>query len=814
MTETAFGRLLYTDCRPGQGRGGGGGGFQIQAQSPNVDYQQSSAAVGWLLYEAQDAWIADRRPVAQFPPGFAHSNADGYATAQSLYVGKEANGGRMGNHLADCLLTRDPGLYGSVRPALLWRSSLWRTEPWDSIECPPFDGILKPEPLMTLEKVIEWVREQRERVPVLSTLLSVLENADGQRVVIVSADADEAMRWIAAATLLLPQRQALQISFKVFSAAPLRARQRLVAAPPDLNPDLRPGTDRGVFVLDAGTCTSDEATVTPYAAFLTDKLTDGDDPYDIVDAIALADELCGGAWPQDIGALHAAWVLTVPDAPVPDLAPLFRWIQTAGAAQLLEHGSALAERLVSDGASVDVLQWVDSKVAAGELEFDHDAVRLKLLEAEIAGVIDGTAAPGEVLRPMAISEQASRDAESALTSALLRHPKGTIKAPENTTEFDRLLRLAHRHGISLMPPSPVLREHVEEFARTWIAGTARHDPSRWALSEVVLSRVQDELQELYAKDQSRPTRDKVRLFLPYLSGVNDPTNPLYWPLQADLIKRMTDAPGQVRKVRGLLEETKGLRERGEDADAAERQLQQALIDWGALNEELAIVLLTELSSTVMPQIESFATGWLAKQAEHPDEKVLQILRNLGSGGRGLPTALAETIASDQDVEDFLERVKRDVASQRATSFQAVERLCAADPVVLEIRMPEILQALYPNSDLTGTVYALLPKDKKGHGPAKKLETLLVQGFGDMQTPQEQAEFAIWCAQIYGHRDLKGDKISRMGVVLRELQEAVIRGRGEKAAEKWRSEVSRRLDDAYQAHWEKAVPPTSIRTIRR
>lgn len=261
MTETSFGRLLYTDCAPGTGRGAGGG-FQVQAQSPGVDAQQASFAVGWLLYEAQGAWVAEGRPVEEFPLGFAHACAEGYGTSQGRYVGKEAVGGRMGNHLADCLLTRDPERYGTIRPAQLWESSsLWRAEPWPDRECPDFDGDLELGPL-DLETVTGWVRERAERGPVLARLLSVLEDPEGQRVVIVSAEADEAMRWIAAATLLLPQQQALQVSFKVFSGAPLRTQQRVVAAPPDVNPDLRPGAGLGVFVLDAAICCVDEVSVT------------------------------------------------------------------------------------------------------------------------------------------------------------------------------------------------------------------------------------------------------------------------------------------------------------------------------------------------------------------------------------------------------------------------------------------------------------------------------------------------------------------------------------------------------------------------
>ncbi len=87
VTDTAFGRLLYTDCAPGTGRGSGGG-FQIQAQSPAVDPQQASFAVGWLLYEAQSAWVADRRPVEDFPLGFAHAEAEGSAPRRAGTSGR------------------------------------------------------------------------------------------------------------------------------------------------------------------------------------------------------------------------------------------------------------------------------------------------------------------------------------------------------------------------------------------------------------------------------------------------------------------------------------------------------------------------------------------------------------------------------------------------------------------------------------------------------------------------------------------------------------------------------------------------------
>lgn len=809
MTGNAFGRLLYTDCRPGTGRGAGGG-FQVQALSPNVDPQQSSFAVGWLLYEAQPSWVTDRRPVEEFPLGFAHACAEGYGTGQGRYVGKEAVGGRMGNHLADCLLTRDAALYGSIRPAQLWRSPLWRDEAWDTIDAPPFDGDLEPGPL-GLEEVTAWVRSRPELETVLARLLSVLEDNDGQRVAIVSADVDEAMRWIAAATLLLPQRRALELSFKAFSAAPLRARHRLVGAPPDLNPDLRPGRSSGMFVVDADGCTSDEAAVTERAAFLAGKLAGETDPYDVVDAVDLADELSGGSWPQDIAAVHTAWALTLPSEPVTDPSVLFRWMQTAGAQQLRDYGPTLTETLLAGDVPAAVLRWLDDMVDARGLESDHEVIRGRLLNAEIAEVLAGTRPEQATLSPAVLSDQAWRDAESALTSVLLRRPADKV----DFAEFDTTLGLARRHGISLEPALPLLKDHLVAFAGKWLDDKRPRDPRGWALSEFITAQVQDELRAVYAKDRSLATRDKVRRFHPYLTDMADPTSPLYYPLQALAIKDTPDEAGKVGRLEELLAETEQLRADGGDADEAEERLQQALIDWGASNEALAVLILTRVASPVQPQIKVQATGALAKMAEQLDAEVLRMVRSLSRARAALPAELARIAAADQSVDDFIALANSAKITQQSTIDKAASLLKDADPAVVEIRMPDILDASRAVLDLAGAVYAALPKDKKRGGrPGAALEAQLEQGFSVLTTFEAQVDFALWCAVIYAYRGVSRERMARMAEMLRKFQLAVIAKSGQKVAEKWRSEVGRQLQREEQSIWERTIPPASMRDTRR
>ena len=208
----------------------------------------------------------ERRPVGDFPLGFAHASAAGYGTAQSRYLGTEATGARQGNHLADCLLTRDADLYGPTRPAQLWRSPLWRAEAWDTPDCPQLDD---PPPLgpLTVDAISDWLRDSPARAPVLARVVSLLEDPGGQRVVITATTADEALPWIAAATLLLPIRAALEVSFKVFCANPGQASQRIVAVLKELNPQVVPGRTDSVFVVDADEAISDAAKVSDRARF-------------------------------------------------------------------------------------------------------------------------------------------------------------------------------------------------------------------------------------------------------------------------------------------------------------------------------------------------------------------------------------------------------------------------------------------------------------------------------------------------------------------------------------------------------------------
>jgi hypothetical protein len=800
MTADSVGRLLYTDCAPGTGRGSSGG-FQIQAQSPGVDPQQASLAVSWLLYEAQNAWVADRRPVEDFPLGFAHARAEGYGTAQGRYLGKEAVGGRMGNHLADCLLTRDAEHYGTIRPAQLWRSSLWRAEPWPTRECPDFDGDLELGPL-DLEAIADWVRQDDARGPLLARLLSVLEDPGGQRVVIVSADADDAMRWIAAATLLLPQSQALEVSFKVFSAAPLRAPHRVVAAPPETSPELRPGASLGVFVLDATTGRTDEVSVTTRAAFLAGKFAGDADPYDIIDATDLALTLSAGGWPQDACALHAAWALTRPGDPVTDPDELFRWLQQADKERLREHGPAIAEALLAGPTSGGLLPWLDTRITAGELEFDQDVVRLRLLEDEISGILAGQAAAAEKLPDAALTEKARRDAESALTSALLRGADGRI----DEAGASRVLRLARRHGIPLEPPSPPVAKFITDFALVWLASPRPQDPSGWALHNRIVA---EAMAELGARYQDHPSdqsvRDTLRRFIPYFGGLSDPANVLYWPLQAAAIKGMASEAG-VTHLRKLLAGTE--RRRRTDPNhgyRAERDLQQMLLDWDAVNESIAVTIITEISgSQVNPEIYRYAHDWLAQKARRPDLELLKTLSDLGDRVPNSPPELAGLAAANQQVTQFVNLAASSKIGETRIRNMAVKAVREADPIVITLRAAEVINTLSLNQSLAVEVFTQLPRGRRSAVPALLAE--VSRQFAALTEPEDRVQCTLWLFAIYRNPALSDSRVRLLVKELHRFQDAITAASGAKSAEKWRAEVRSRLrHDDELGMWDQLFP---------
>jgi hypothetical protein len=778
MTAGAFDRLLYTDCRAGTGRGAGGG-FQVQAQSVGVDAAQSKMAVGWLLYDAPNAWIMQGRAVEDFPLGFAHACEAGYGTAQSRYVGTEATGARQGNHLADCLLTRYLDLYGPARPAQLWRSPLWRGEAWDSKECPQFVQMPPLGPL-TVDAVAEWLQGRPDRAPVLARLLSVLEVPAGRRAVITAAGPDEALTWIAAATLLLPVRAALEVSFKVFCSNPQRAVQRIVAVPKELNTQVAPGRPDSAFVLDAEECVSDDAEVSMRARFWVAQFAGADDPYDVVDAVELADSLDPGTGQAGTDAMVTAWAVTVPDSPLADPQALFRWLSGAGPKVLTDHGPAVARRLLAASPPAAVLRWIDTAAGLGRIDIDRPAVRSRLLTAEIAEVRSGAAAPpGEVLAGVAADADARRDADSELSSAIVLG-----SAPQ----VDLLLRVSRRHRIE--PQLPPLLDTLRAFVTGWIDNPALdYSPSDWAMREEILDIAHAELQVRLAERGVPAVLGTLKRLWPHFADRRgDPTDPLDCHLE---IAALRELPSKQRPVR--LSELLGQARNSVRPAATIAAIQRALIEWEALGPAEASQVLTALpdSVPVAPELLEIMMDELERSAGRPTGPMLDALgvldrRRLAPSAHPFPSLLA----ADREVTRFIE-------ATHTTQFRAdvhyarycVAELGQAEPAVTRARLGPLMQAClqFPDAALLAAVLRAL------HPPQP---SMLIDLWGRELGGQQSTRAAVWGVYWADDPSLPDKLRSRIADTIREYGTTL----SPADREKWFLEVDGYLSPEHAKTW--------------
>jgi GTPase-associated protein 1, N-terminal domain type 2/GTPase-associated protein 1, middle domain len=730
MTVGAFDRLLYTDCRAGTGRGAGGG-FQVQAQSSSVDSAQAKMAVGWLLYDPPNAWIVQRRPVEEFPLGLAHVAEAGYGTAQSRYMGTEATGARQGNHLADCLLTRDRELYGPIRPAQLWRSPLWRAEPWETTDCPQFDDALVPGPL-TVDAVAEWLRASAERAPVLARLLSVLEDPAGRRVVITAAEPGEALAWVAAATLLLPIRAALDVSFKVFCVTPQRGSHRIVAVPKELNPQVGPGRGDSAFILDAEEAISGAAEVSARASFWVGLLANADDPYDVVDAVELADLLGAGLSRDGMDAIITAWAVTAPGDPLDDASVLFRWLSGADAKLQQEHGPSVVHRILAAGPTAPMLRWIDDAATLGHVDSDRLAVRIALLTAEIAEIRSGSRPPASRLAPVDLDPSTRRDADSELSSAIVLAPHQQV---------DLLLLLAERHGVE--PQLPPLLDRLRGFAIDWIDHPARdYQPEGWALRDEVLDLAHGELEARLAQYGTAGVLDTLKRLWRYFADRSaDLIDLLDLHVQAAGMRTLSAEQRRARLAALLAQAGNGPR-----AEATLDGLQQVLLDWGTLGPGEALLLLPALPDAVpvAQAVVDTAVGEIGRVAVHPTTGALDALEALQRRGlipRGKP--FADLLAADANVRKFVEATRSPkFGDDRPWTRQWIKDLAGIMPAVLRARRRLLLETSleYPAPWLGAYLLRTLPAP---------LPQALIDSWGRELGGQWALRAAVWGAHWAG-----------------------------------------------------------------
>ncbi|MEV6302266.1 GTPase-associated protein 1-related protein [Actinoplanes sp. NPDC051861] len=454
----AFHTYIYTNCRADEGLQQRDG-FQFQAVSPGANLSAMSVIQRRLLYEPSPQWMRERRPVSDYPPSFSHVyDSNMYATAAGLYVGRESTGGREGNQLTHAIATTDPSSYGLVRPAQLFGAPFWTPVQAPAQQCPPLEPGWQPGPFGVVEAQ-RFVRSQDRGEAMLTALVSHLRRGDDRRrVMFVAREPELVLRWVTAATLLIPHREALRIGFKIFTLNPAYADHRILAVHPEWSTGSASLDNQlGYVVFDL--VAHDWTRVEPDPScrrwvrlFLTE------DPYDVADAVEVAAEVADGHRGLGPAGMSLALAVVLGRPPEPEAVPaITEWLATCRPKLLSRYGPDLIDRLLENTDRWQPGELIRLDEAVHEaLPQRAAAVRLALLRSEIRELTDGgTVRPGTLAE---IEDSAWRpDASDRLADAMRMAP------PE---PFEALLRLSARFGVA--PQQTMLEPGLQSFVEHWL----------------------------------------------------------------------------------------------------------------------------------------------------------------------------------------------------------------------------------------------------------------------------------------------------------------------------------------------------------
>lgn len=482
MAASDFGTAIYTNCAPGDGLEPVGG-MQFQSRSAGVDREVLGIIRRHLVYEPPARLLQERQPVEAFPPSLAHVYDGVFATAAGVYIGREAVGPRQGNHLTQAIVTSDARAYRSVRPAQMFRAPFWRTEPEATKESRRLGPSWQPGPL-DAGRASQFVREEPEGTALLTAILTALQghrtsNGDhkARRVLFISEQPEPVLLWLTAATLLIPQQEALRIGFKVFTSDPARTTLPVVAVHPGWTRSATVEDDRGyaVFDLTKGRWTAEPGS--PEAQHWA-RLFGEADPADVTEAVELA--AASGISGSAARDLATAAVLRRPP-PEASVREITRWLRSGPPALREAYGTTLVATLMHV-QDLRLLREIES-IAYKQFPGRRDQMRLALLRQELRNALDnpGGFQPSGPRRPVptAIEPEAVRLVTEALRQARM-------------SAFDAVLRVAGRLGVSV--PLGAVHEATTAFVAFWADNpVAAFNPSQWPSSPPVYDMLRDEL---------------------------------------------------------------------------------------------------------------------------------------------------------------------------------------------------------------------------------------------------------------------------------------------------------------------------------
>lgn len=511
MGAQEFQSLFYAGGIPEEGDPDGDG-LQFQAVSPRTT-GQAMAAVGQLRFAAT--------PTGDGQPMLAHWYDGVYVTAQCAASGQP--------RFVHAIAAADAQLYGEVRPAQLWRAQWWADSPDEvcaAVAARPESGPLHPELLR------DWVLENPRGQEWLTAILSAVQRAqapDAPRVVFVSAAVEPVIRWIAAATLLLPQQTALRTSFQVLSDDPLRSPHRLVAVHPDAAGELTGVEDiAGVCVFDLESGEFQTTVLTEAARHWVPRFLNGD-PQRIVQAVELAHRFARerGAVAATAADRLASCTVVLGESPADpeDVRTLAGWVT-----EQIKHSGArtvqpVLDAVVGGSPGLSIL----AELAAGLTGDQAAQARIALLRNEL----DAGAPTGQVTKSWDWTAEELYEATAVVEQAC-RAAAGS--------QLDGVLRIASQYGVT--PRFEEFRESAERFVFWWADNPdARVHPEEWVCRDELLRLLREELNRRLAAGATA-TADLEQHWWPLLvPALSDPSS----ELDATVAGAAMAAGGQARR---------------------------------------------------------------------------------------------------------------------------------------------------------------------------------------------------------------------------------------------------------------------------
>jgi hypothetical protein len=313
----------------------------------------------------------------------------------------------------------------------------------------------------------------------------------------------------------------------------------------------------------------------------------------------------------------------------------------------------------------------------------------------------------------------------------------------------------------------------------------------------ILDRAHDILRDRASTGGWRAVEQAVRRLSRYFDDRADLTDLLDCHVQASLIAQGSRT-GDLGRLRGLLARIAQAAQSPAGAATAAIEaagLQRALIEWGAIDGDVAITMLTELpgSVSIEPAISSRAAEELATLSEKPSRKLLDLLARLDEQGKAPSSgALAGLLEADKGVRGFIRRAHEERSRTDVKYLEGTLMLLHRAPsVVIAARLDEVLTACLEarNPYLGAHVLTLLKSP---------LPRLLVERWGRTLGTRDLVSDGLWCVRCLDYDDLPGRREEQLTAIVRDFAGTLPKER----LDTWRDEVARQVEPEKRDLWER------------